>query len=34
MLDININNHFYNCVLDIIDTKIYKSKKITPKKTH
>ena len=34
MLDININNHFYNYVLDITDTKIYKSKKITPKKTH
>ena len=26
MLDIKTNNHFYNYVLDIIDTKTYKSK--------
>ena len=34
MLDIKTNNHFYNYVLDIIDTKTYKSKQITSKKTH
>ena len=34
MLDTKTNNHFYNYVLDIIDTKTYKSKQITPKKTH
>ena len=34
MLNININNHFYNYVLDIIDTKNYMFKQITPKKKH
>ena len=34
MLGININNYFCKYVLDIIDTKIYKSKQFTPKKTH
>ena len=34
MLDIKTNNHFYNYVLDIIDTKIYKFKQTNPKKTH
>ena len=34
MLDMNINNPFYNYALDIMDTKIYKSKQITPKKTN
>ena len=30
-----INNHFYNYVLETIDTKIYKFKQIAPKKhTH
>ena len=32
MLGIKINNHFYKYVLDIIDTKTYKFKQITPKK--
>ena len=31
MLPIKINNHFYNYVLDIINTKIYKFKQITLK---
>ena len=34
MLDIKINNHFYNYILDIVDTNTYKLKQITPKKTH
>ena len=34
MLGMNINDHFYNYVLDIIDSKIYKSKEAVPKKTH
>ena len=34
MFDIKINNHFHNYVLDITDTKTYKIKQITPKKTH
>ena len=34
MFKININNYFHNYVLDATDTKIYKSKQITPKKTH
>ena len=34
MFDIKINNHFHNYVLDITDTKAYKIKQITPKKTH
>ena len=33
MLDIKINNHFYNYVLDIIDTKTYKLKQVTSNKT-
>ena len=33
-MNINLNSHCYNYVLDIIDTKIYKSKQITPKKTN
>ena len=31
-MSININNHFHNYVLDVIDTKIYKSTQIIPKK--
>ena len=34
MLDTNTNNNFYNYVLDVIDTNIYKSNQFTPKKTH
>ena len=34
MLDIKINNHFYNYVLDIIVTKTYKFKQILPKERH
>ena len=34
MLDIKINKHFYKYILNIIDTKTYKFKQITPKKTH
>lgn len=33
-LDININNHLYNYALDNINTICYKSKQISPKKTH
>ena len=33
MLDIKITNHFYNYVLNINNTKTYKFKQITPKKT-
>ena len=32
MLEINTNNYFYSYVVDIINTKRYKSKQITPKK--
>lgn len=34
MSDTNINNNFYDYVLDIIDTNIYKSNQFTLKKTH
>lgn len=34
MSDTNINNNFYNYVLDIIDTNIYKSNQFTLKKTY
>ena len=34
MFNTNINNHFYNYVLANIDSKIYKFKQITSKKTH
>ena len=34
MFKININSYFHNYLLDVTDTKIYKSKQITPKKTH
>lgn len=34
MLGMNINDHFYNYVLDIINSKIYKSKEAVPKETH
>ena len=33
MLDIKINNLFYNYVVDMIDTKTYKFKQMAPKKT-
>ena len=33
-MNINLNSHCYNYVLGIIDTKIYKSKQITSKKTN
>lgn len=32
--DINRNNSFYSYILDIIDTNIYKTTEITPKKTY
>lgn len=34
MLNININNYFYNYVLEIIYTTIFKSNQITIKETH
>ena len=33
MLDIDTNN-LHNYVLDIIGSKVYKSKQVTPKKRH
>ena len=34
MLGINTNNYFYSYVVDIINTKLHKSKQITPKKAY
>ena len=34
MINIKINNHLYNYILDIIDTKTSAFKQITPKKPH
>lgn len=34
MLDIKIDNQFYNYVRDMIDTETYKFRQIGPKKTH
>ena len=33
MSDINVNNHFYNYLLVIMETKIYKTKKYTKENT-